>query len=105
VVDIDSVSRVAEHEARLTSVEDEDCAKERQRIYDGKYSDDDPLIICNLRKVYPSDPPKVAVKSLCLGVAENECFGLLGENGAGMSTSQVLHQFVVLLIFLFFLLR
>jgi ABC-type multidrug transport system ATPase subunit len=36
----------------------------------------------------------VAVKSLSLGINENECFGLLGHNGAG-KTSAVRSLFVV----------
>ena len=38
-----------------------------------------------LRKVFPG--AKVAVKSLSFTVNRNECFGLLGHNGAGKSTT------------------
>lgn len=41
-----------------------------------------------LRKVYPiSKGAKVAVKSTSLGIPRGECFGLLGINGAGKSST------------------
>lgn len=41
-----------------------------------------------LRKVYPtSKGAKVAVKSTSLGIPRGECFGLLGTNGAGKSST------------------
>ena len=41
-----------------------------------------------LRKVYPtSSGAKVAVKSTSLGIPRGECFGLLGINGAGKSST------------------
>lgn len=43
-----------------------------------------------LRKVYrarANQPPKVGVRSIHLGIPERECFGLLGINGAGKTTS------------------
>ena len=41
-----------------------------------------------LRKVYPvSKGAKVAVKSTSLGIPKGECFGLLGINGAGKSST------------------
>ena len=42
------------------------------------------MVIRNLRKVFPSKPPKVAVQNLNLYIRKGECFGLLGENGAGI---------------------
>lgn len=47
-------------------------------------------MIDSLEKVYPSQhgqPPKMAVKSLTLGIRTGECFGMLGPNGAGKTTS------------------
>lgn len=42
----------------------------------------------SLRKVYPtSSGAKVAVKSTSLGIPRGECFGLLGINGAGKSST------------------
>lgn len=44
--------------------------------------------ISGLRKVYPtSSGAKVAVKSTSLGIPRGECFGLLGINGAGKSST------------------
>lgn len=41
-----------------------------------------------LRKVYPvSKGAKVAVKNTSLGIPRGECFGLLGINGAGKSST------------------
>lgn len=46
------------------------------------------LQIASLRKVYPlSKGAKVAVKSTSLGIPRGECFGLLGINGAGKSST------------------
>ncbi len=45
---------------------------------------DAPIVLQNLRKEYPGsggNPPYVAVHSMSLSVASNECFGLLGPNG------------------------
>ena len=63
----------------------EDVAIETARVINGTYPPNSPLVCQALRKVY--DSGKVAVKGLHLAVAENECFGLLGENGAGKSTT------------------
>ena len=44
--------------------------------------------VSGLRKVYPvSNGAKVAVKSTSLGIPKGECFGLLGINGAGKSST------------------
>ncbi|KAJ9523226.1 hypothetical protein QJQ45_024012, partial [Haematococcus lacustris] len=40
-----------------------------------------------LLQVYPTRPPKHAVKDLCLGVRRGERFGFLGANGAGKTTT------------------
>lgn len=48
-----------------------------------------PVVMHNLRKVYPSSgraPPKVALNSLDLHVPEGQVLGLLGKNGSGKST-------------------
>lgn len=68
------------HENALDDVE-----LEAARVINGSYAKNSPLVCHALRKVYSSG--KVAVKGLYLAVAENECFGLLGENGAGKSTT------------------
>eukprot|EP01091_Cochliopodium_minus_P001939 TRINITY_DN1188_c0_g2_i2.p1 TRINITY_DN1188_c0_g2~~TRINITY_DN1188_c0_g2_i2.p1 ORF type:complete len:1683 (-),score=415.80 TRINITY_DN1188_c0_g2_i2:354-4655(-) len=67
---------------------DEDVMNEIHKVESGKISPNDyPMIISNLRKVYDAKPPKVAVKGLYLAIPKGECFGLLGENGAGKSTT------------------
>ena len=63
---------------------DEDVAAEEQRVTSGG-ADEEMLQLKNLRKVYPSG--KVAVKNVTLGVPEGQCFGYLGINGAGKTST------------------
>ncbi|XP_077979982.1 phospholipid-transporting ATPase ABCA3-like isoform X2 [Glandiceps talaboti] len=76
--------------------EDEDVAAERERIEGTMIGDlmaTDTLIIKNLNKVYSTSGSRglVAVDDMSFGVALGECFGLLGNNGAGKtSTFQML---------------
>ncbi|CAI2183574.1 14848_t:CDS:2 [Funneliformis geosporum] len=71
--------------------EDQDIAKERISAFNPEH--DAALRICNLRKVYKqsiffkSKLDKVAVKDLCLTLKESKCLALLGQNGAGKSTT------------------
>ncbi|XP_023289550.1 uncharacterized protein LOC105698871 [Orussus abietinus] len=66
--------------------EEEDVAKERARVERGM--DDDVLRTLRLRKEYSSVYGiNVAVRNLSLGVRTGQCFGLLGVNGAGKSTT------------------
>ncbi|KNE56287.1 hypothetical protein AMAG_02112 [Allomyces macrogynus ATCC 38327] len=71
--------------------EDEDVAEERKRAFDRDLHV--PMRIGNLRKVYrnnwfgTSKLDKVAVRSLCLTLEEGKLFALLGQNGAGKSTT------------------
>jgi ABC-type glutathione transport system ATPase component len=66
--------------------ENPDVTREREHVANGDYSPTAPLVICDLYKEYPRKPrPKVALNKLTLIVEEGECFGLLGENGAGKS--------------------
>ena len=44
----------------------------------------DSLLLVNLFKRYGSF---TAVDHICVGVPEQECFGLLGQNGAGKTTT------------------
>ncbi|CAJ0965412.1 unnamed protein product [Ranitomeya imitator] len=65
--------------------EDEDVARERQRIMnEGGRSDI--LEIKGLTKIYRMKR-KPAVDRLCVGIPPGECFGLLGVNGAGKTTT------------------
>uniref|UniRef100_A0AAV2MPG3 ATP-binding cassette sub-family A member 2 n=1 Tax=Knipowitschia caucasica TaxID=637954 RepID=A0AAV2MPG3_KNICA len=68
--------------------DDEDVACERRRVLRGD-ADQDVLKIQNLTKVYKSRKMGriVAVDRLCLGVRPGECFGLLGVNGAGKTST------------------
>ncbi|CAG8489659.1 3135_t:CDS:2, partial [Dentiscutata erythropus] len=70
--------------------EDEDVARERVLAFDPTY--ECIVRICNLSKVYrksfiKSISDKVAVNDLCLTLKEGKCLALLGQNGAGKSTS------------------
>ena len=73
------------------NLEDADSKAERNIVYNLDKADyyKYPLIVKNLRKVYPGfggRPPKVANKSMCLRIRKGEMFGLLGPNGAGKTT-------------------
>jgi len=49
---------------------------------------DDPIKVINLRKVYGSGKKrKVAVRNSCLSIGKNKVVALLGQNGAGKSTT------------------
>ncbi|XP_062380442.1 phospholipid-transporting ATPase ABCA1a isoform X2 [Sardina pilchardus] len=65
--------------------EDEDVARERQRILTGA-GQPDILELKQLTKVYKSKQ-KPAVDRLCVGIPPGECFGLLGVNGAGKTST------------------
>ncbi|KAI8820139.1 uncharacterized protein EV422DRAFT_531784 [Fimicolochytrium jonesii] len=70
--------------------EPRDVAEERRRALDDAYHP--ALQIVNLRKVYQngwfkSKTDKVAVRNLCLTFEEGKLLALLGQNGAGKSTS------------------
>ncbi|XP_011308769.1 uncharacterized protein ldd isoform X2 [Fopius arisanus] len=66
--------------------EDEDVSMERMRVE--KSTDRDIIKTVRLRKEYRSVYGRnVAVKNLSFGVQTGTCFGLLGINGAGKSTT------------------
>ncbi|XP_050450054.1 uncharacterized protein LOC126850786 isoform X1 [Cataglyphis hispanica] len=66
--------------------EDDDVARERLRVEAGMV--DDTLKTVKLRKEYKSVyGTNVAVQNLSFGVQAGKCFGLLGVNGAGKSTT------------------
>ena len=70
---------------------DEDVAEEMQVVNQSRSmasTQTYPLFIEHLRKVYPSSPPKVAVKDISLAIPRGQCFGLLGENGAGKTVTR-----------------
>ncbi|KAF6264708.1 hypothetical protein COO60DRAFT_1482014 [Scenedesmus sp. NREL 46B-D3] len=70
--------------------EPEDVAAERLRVEGLADYEANPIVVRHLNKTYPGldgQPPKLAVRTLNLGIERGECFGLLGPNGAGKSTS------------------
>ncbi|ORX90745.1 hypothetical protein K493DRAFT_265395 [Basidiobolus meristosporus CBS 931.73] len=64
--------------------EDDDVRAERERVLNGNYDQQSPLVMKNIRKVYSGN--KVAVKNVTFSVEPNIVFGLLGPNGAGKTT-------------------
>jgi len=65
-----------------------DVKAERERAEAG--GGNQAVRVLNFHKVFPAsgaNPPKVAVRDLSFAVNKNECFGLLGHNGAGKSTT------------------
>ncbi|KAG6938794.1 ATP binding cassette subfamily A member 13, partial [Chelydra serpentina] len=67
--------------------EDEDVEVERKRLFGGR-TQNDILLLYNLRKCYRRFSKRnTAVKDISLGIPRGECFGLLGANGAGKSTT------------------
>uniref|UniRef100_A0A672PFE5 P-type phospholipid transporter n=1 Tax=Sinocyclocheilus grahami TaxID=75366 RepID=A0A672PFE5_SINGR len=73
--------------AKLSPIgeEDEDVARERQKIMSGA-GQGDILELRQLTKVYKRKQ-KPAVDRLCVGIPPGECFGLLGVNGAGKTST------------------
>uniref|UniRef100_A0A452IGE2 P-type phospholipid transporter n=1 Tax=Gopherus agassizii TaxID=38772 RepID=A0A452IGE2_9SAUR len=65
--------------------EDEDVAREREKITSGARQGDI-LVLHDLTKVYRARK-KPAVDRLCVGIPPGECFGLLGVNGAGKTST------------------
>ncbi|XP_074060603.1 phospholipid-transporting ATPase ABCA7 isoform X2 [Macrotis lagotis] len=65
--------------------EDEDVQRERERVQQGA-TQRDVLVLKDLTKIYPGQK-KPAVDHLCVGIPRGECFGLLGVNGAGKTST------------------
>lgn len=85
-------ARLHVQEADATdSEEDEDVAKEAQRVTRLQASQnevtapEEVIQLLNLQKTYPNG--KRAVADLSFGLARGECFGFLGINGAGKTTT------------------
>jgi len=66
--------------------EDIDVGAERRRVLRSS-NNEDLLHVENLVKVYKVRTAAPAVNQLCWGVPVGECFGLLGVNGAGKSST------------------
>ncbi|XP_051910872.1 phospholipid-transporting ATPase ABCA1-like [Hippocampus zosterae] len=65
--------------------EDEDVIRERERVKSGN-ADSDLITMIDLTKIYKAGG-NPAVDQLCLGIPSGECFGLLGVNGAGKTST------------------
>ncbi|XP_071071140.1 ATP-binding cassette sub-family A member 13 [Dasypus novemcinctus] len=71
----------------IKSSKDIDVEKEQVRVFEGR-TEGDILVLHNLSKSYPSLFKKTtAVQEISVGIPKGECFGLLGVNGAGKSTT------------------
>uniref|UniRef100_A0A4X2L2C1 ATP binding cassette subfamily A member 13 n=1 Tax=Vombatus ursinus TaxID=29139 RepID=A0A4X2L2C1_VOMUR len=67
--------------------EDVDVKEEQMRVWAGR-TNNDILVLHNLRKSYQGFGKRTtAVNDISLGIPRGECFGLLGVNGAGKSTT------------------
>lgn len=66
---------------------DEDVDRETERVLSGAASREN-IVIQELTKVY--DNGKRAVDNLSLGIPSGECFGLLGINGAGKTSTMAM---------------
>ncbi|CAG2240533.1 ABCA3 [Mytilus edulis] len=67
--------------------EDSDVQAERDRINTtdaNSLKTSDSIVVKNLKKYYDNF---LAVDEICVSVAQQECFGLLGQNGAGKTTT------------------
>ena len=77
----------------IRDLEDDSVVEERRAIdamvANGVHAanDESELVLMHLRKQYGGVGGKLAVRDLCLRVQSGECFGFLGVNGAGKSTT------------------
>ncbi|KAK1930710.1 ABC transporter A family member 2 [Phytophthora citrophthora] len=86
IVETRSLSWRPEKRSEWAPNEDDDVARERQKVERSFPTQNDSVFIRNLRQQY-GDGGKVALDNLCLSIAKGECFGYLGINGAGKSTT------------------
>jgi ABC-type uncharacterized transport system ATPase subunit len=73
-------------ESQQENAEDSDVRDERERINTTDVNtliNSDSIVIKNLIKYYDNC---LAVDNICVGIAQQDCFGLLGQNGAGKTT-------------------
>ncbi|GFH06334.1 ABC transporter domain-containing protein, partial [Haematococcus lacustris] len=67
-----------------------DVMAERLRVEALADYSNHPIVVRDIKKVFPAmdgGKPKVAVRTMTLGIQRGECFGLLGPNGAGKTTT------------------
>ncbi|KAI8602336.1 hypothetical protein EDD21DRAFT_372164 [Dissophora ornata] len=65
--------------------EDADVKQERARVLHDEFSPNCPLVMKNMRKIYPTNK-KLAVKNVTFAAEKDTIFGLLGPNGAGKTS-------------------
>lgn len=70
----------------VSADEDPDVADERRKIHSSNKAvlEENALVLKDVTKYYKKF---LAVNGLCLGVKKYECFGLLGVNGAGKTST------------------
>ena len=73
-------------ESSINDEEDVDVKHEKERVLQGGQNLSDVLLVTDLSKKY-SRKGKLAVDHLSFGVKSGECFGLLGVNGAGKTST------------------
>ena len=64
---------------------DVDVKKEEERVDSDENGDADTIVVKHLRKIYGNGT--VAVDDISFGVSDGECFGFLGVNGAGKTST------------------
>lgn len=67
--------------------EDDDVAMERSWVETTPPTGEKSVFIRNLHQQYERPRGKIALKNLSLAISKGECFGYLGINGAGKSTT------------------
>ncbi|KAG0204882.1 hypothetical protein BGX28_003341 [Mortierella sp. GBA30] len=72
-------------DAEEVQFEDVDVKQERARVLHDEFLPDCPLVMKNMRKIYPTNK-KLAVKNVTFAVDKDTIFGLLGPNGAGKTS-------------------
>ncbi|XP_045141968.1 ATP-binding cassette sub-family A member 17-like [Echinops telfairi] len=85
---VSSCFRKENLEKTPSAPEDQDVAEEREtiRTHLGRVCEQHPLVVKEMSKVYFTEVPLLAVNKVSFAVHAQECFGLLGINGAGKTS-------------------